>query len=899
MTRSGITEDTVARQAAVRIDHSVIVQAPAGSGKTTLLVERYLNLLASVDEPEDILAITFTRKAAGEMRERVLKVLAPDFHSDATHEQGLVRANAALRTKLEDWQLLAQPQRLMIRTIDSFNHFLTRTMPVGTQLGPVPAASDDSTALYRQTARRVLALGEQDNRLGSNVSTVLEWLDNHRQRLEDLLVSMLGQREQWLNALAMTGNAEREQLEATLEALVSAQLQEAAARFKAGIRTAGIDANELCEGLQAAARGLQEASNSTPAAAFASAELPAPSLVALPQWQALAEFFLTKRDGLRRKLDKNIGFPPQSDLKDWFAAILARVPEDSPIPGALASARALPRPRYEDDQWQALQSLVAVLRRCAAELELLFAEIGESDYAGLAAAALRGLGDEDDGYTDLGLYLDRRIAHILVDEFQDTNGTQFRLLEKLTAGWEPGDGRTLFLVGDPMQSIYRFREAEVGLFLKAREQGIGAVTLTPLTLTCNFRSRPAVVHWVNEQLARVFPARENISSGATAYTPSLAGRDDHAGAQVLLRAAADADAEAEMIARHLKDALAGKTDQPQFRAAIIVRARSHLERVLPALDRHSLRYRAVALDPLLDRPVAQDLLALTRVLYAPGDRTALLALLRAPWCGLTLDSLLTLAEQPRALLDDAALALLPAAERARAGRLQALLADAPAHYRSRDLRALVEGAWTRLGGPATCANPESDLRDAQLFFEALEAAEAAGACGDWNDLQERLQRIRTEGDPPSDDVRIEVLTVHGAKGLEWDLVVLPGLHKRPTGSDSRLLHWLPVTRRDGATRMLLAPLRSAADDELDTPLVKLIRDEQQLRDRFESQRLLYVATTRAREELLLSAVLDAGDADFKPATGSLLSELWQGIEAPLRASAETPDPPGAAVAAEP
>src|ERR1035438_729797 len=86
------------------------------------------------------------------------------------------------------------------------------------------------------------------------------------------------------------------------------------------------------------------------------------------------------------------------------------------------------------------------------------------------------------------LRLDYQIRHLLVDEFQDTSVSQYALLERLTAGWERGDGRTLFAVGDPMQSIYRFREAMVGLFLKACEEGIGDVTLEPLRLSANFRS---------------------------------------------------------------------------------------------------------------------------------------------------------------------------------------------------------------------------------------------------------------------------------------------------------------------------------------------------------------------------------------------------------------------------
>src|SRR5690606_41171918 len=98
-----------------------------------------------------------------------------------------------------------------------------------------------------------------------------------------------------------------------------------------------------------------------------------------------------------------------------------------------------------------------------------------------------------DGPSDLLLALDYRIQHILVDEFQDTSHGQLRLLETLTVGWTPGDGRTLFLVGDPMQSIYPFRDADMSLFLKVRRDGIGSVRLQPLALTQIFRIAPAAI----------------------------------------------------------------------------------------------------------------------------------------------------------------------------------------------------------------------------------------------------------------------------------------------------------------------------------------------------------------------------------------------------------------------
>ena len=122
-----------------------------------------------------------------------------------------------------------------------------------------------------------------------------------------------------------------------------------------------------------------------------------------------------------------------------------------------------------------------------AQLQVVFKERGSVDFSAISLAALTALGT-DDAPTDLALYFDVKLRHILVDEFQDTSITQHNLLRKLTAGWETNDGRSLFVVGDPMQSIYRFRQAEVGLFLQSQLQGIGNIQLKPLQLTVNFRS---------------------------------------------------------------------------------------------------------------------------------------------------------------------------------------------------------------------------------------------------------------------------------------------------------------------------------------------------------------------------------------------------------------------------
>ncbi|MGK7297163.1 MAG: UvrD-helicase domain-containing protein [Candidatus Wenzhouxiangella sp. M2_3B_020] len=861
--------DREQRLAAVEPQRSVIVQAPAGSGKTTLLVERFLALLDVVEAPEEILAITFTRKAAAEMRERILRFLEPGFSTDAPHEQAALDKARAIADKAAEWDLAANPQRLMIRTIDSFSHYLARTMPVASRLGPVPAPADNTTALYRRAARRVLDAVDNDE-LSADLSLVLLWRDHRTRDVEDLLVGLLGKREQWLRALGVTGAPDRALLERVLESVVVDRLRAAREALDAALARAGFDGARLV-GLAAFAadtlRGERRASDIT---AYSDVHrLPAADADDLALWRALGELLLTRTGTVRKSVSIATGFPPKTTEKAAMGSFLDAVADDEELAMALDRARALPEPRYADEQWRVLEALVRILERAAGELQLVFAESGQTDFTGLSAAALEGLGDEESGFTDLGLYLDRRIGHILVDEYQDTNWAQFHLLGKLTHGWQSGDGRTLFVVGDPMQSIYRFREAEVGLFMRTRDEGLAGLELEPLRLTRNFRSRAEIVDWVNTGLGPAFPTDENVAAGAVRYARSETGRA--AGGSVETIACPDAVAEADALAETVADALESHRDDPDWRAAIIVRARSHLADILPALKVRGVPFRAVKLDPLLERPVALDLLALMRAILLPADRSALLAVLRSPVCGLMLADLAHLAGDGRDPHDEHALARLSDDGRARAARVFDCLRDARRRIGRRSLRELVEGAWHRLGGPQCLSRPETELREAELLLATLATAEAQGLVDDLNDLFELLDGCHTEGDPAREDVKLEILTMHGAKGLEWDLVAIPGLNRGTRGPDRDLLYWLPFTPEAGDEQVLLAPLR-AADQSADSPLIDLIRGEQKQRDAYENQRLLYVATTRARERLILSATLDPEKPE--PTRGSLLEILW-------------------------
>ena len=226
--------DELARETALDVTRSFIVQAPAGSGKTELLTRRYLALLATVQAPESVLAITFTRKAAAEMRHRILGALraASGGGPDDLHPRTLELARAALAVDSRfGWDLLGNPGRLRIQTIDSLNMGLARRLPVLSGLGAGLAVEEDARDLYRRAAERLLEHLPAGDRLHSRaVATLLGHADNRVQRFVDLVIEMLARRESWGPKLPgitddEVSNAQiRSQLEAASTELVAAHL---------------------------------------------------------------------------------------------------------------------------------------------------------------------------------------------------------------------------------------------------------------------------------------------------------------------------------------------------------------------------------------------------------------------------------------------------------------------------------------------------------------------------------------------------------------------------------------------------------------------------------------------------------------------------------------------------
>jgi ATP-dependent helicase/nuclease subunit A len=880
--------DRRSRAETLEVERSLLLQAPAGSGKTTVLTARFLALLATVDAPEQILAITFTRKAAAEMRQRIHAALRAASTGEAIAGIDAQLMHAAVqRDRRCGWQLLHNPARLRIQTIDALNHSLAAALPVAAGSSPALQINPAPAALYRRAARRALQGVTQERHHLVAAERLFEHLDNNWSRLESLLAEMLEQRSHWLPRLLDARVALAERVTQSLASLLRTQLARALTALPAALL-------QEVEPLLARS-GQRMGLSSDPAS--------------LPCWRVLCDLLLTASSTWRRRFSHRDGFEAcEPALKERAAHWIATLRVHPGAQAALLAVRALPDAQLSTEDRATLEALALLLTDAAAELQVVFAETGQVDYVYMAAAARQALSEQGEP-SDMALQASGALRHLLIDEFQDVSFEQFELVRALNVGWERGDGRSLFIVGDPMQSIYQFREAEVSLFLRARDHGVGDIQLESVQLRQNFRSRAPLIAWINARIGQLFPDEDDARLAAVRYLPSVPAPGPIATqeAATLHRLdAGDPQAEAARVLQIVRDA---RARCPEASIAVLLASRRHAAPIVAQLRAAGYALRGVDLEPLRDRPVIRDLGALARALQHGADRSAWLALLRAPWCGLTLAELeqwLGAGQDDGAVF--ATLSLLaggavgtpePAHAEARARIARVCSALEPAlsgPERGRALWQRVERTWLRLGGPAVYPSA-IDRLDAHRFIDALALHDDAESL--IGDAMTRITEQLYSASPPQPGA-IEIMTIHAAKGLEWDVVILPSLGRKTASDSDPLLHWIELPRALEGTDLLLAPIRSSEKEPVGSlaAYIKALRRE---RHRLERVRLLYVAATRARSALHLLAGLAAPAAGHaaSPTPGSLLEILWPSLGSQFCAlPSPTPDTAAARIALE-
>lgn len=839
--------DQKARMSATCPRSSYIVQAPAGSGKTEILTQRFLRLLPSVQAPEQIIAITFTKKAANEMHERIMGALenAAMGHSPTSDHQALTfdYANKALAwDKKNNWQLLKHPQRLSIFTIDSLCQRITRAIPLQEKQIPYANIATRPEQHYRTAAKNCLEHALSEPEYQADILCLLSHLDNHQERLVDLFTNLLTNRDQWLAPLHQAKTQDKAEFEQALAWIEQHELQRLQDAAPISYQEELVELINLLASVSTAPENIQKEFKNW--RCFKSIGRTKASL--------LAQTLLTTQGKLRKRFDHRLGVrkgacAPEiyERLKSSSEDLFSTLSEYPSFIEALLRVKHLPSPEYDLRQWEVLQSLFAVLPLLAAHLHLTFSENNEVDFSSISQQALSALGTEELP-TDLALYLDNHIQHLLIDEFQDTSIQQFELLEKLVIEWQAGDGKTLFLVGDPMQSIYRFRAAEVGLFLLAQKKGVGPVKLTPLELTANFRSTANIVSWNNQQFFKIFPAQDDIESGAVSFSNSDIIQPESTDSFVIAKEAECRDTQAQSVIEVIKEELSKRSEES---IAILVRSRRELREIIVQLRAENIPFQGVDIDLLAHLPHIRDVYTLTQALLMPANRLAWLSLMRTPWCGLSLADLHALANYSKkqsiyyALSQKEALDGLSLEGKARAQNLFHTLQYALANRHQKSLVNWLLDALKQL--QTDKIYDEATQQDFEAFYELLEQFEDHGQLGDLKAFREALNRLFSKKVTPSN---IQIMTIHKSKGLEFDTVILPGLSSKLSSSEKPLFRWLNLPSAE-QNHLLLSPIKAAEQDEC--LLFNYIEKIDAEKERYELQRLLYVATTRAKKRLYL------------------------------------------------
>ena len=840
-------------------DRNVVVVAGAGTGKTTILVNRILNLLLREPNPlaiTEIVALTFTNKAATEMKQRLRAQLlrlteqADDLIATfrTRYHLSAEQVNERARTALE------QIEKSQIGTLHSFAAHLLRLHPLESELDP--SFQEDDGSRFKE-----LFHSQWDR-----------WLDDE--------LGLAGpQHDRWRRVLAGT----------TLEDLQ---------KFTAALAGDFVDLDELerqCQSLslEGALRDWIAATHGRATTLLAAQDRPkrrkAEQMLAAAV-QSLALLLEEGPSGLahisedeRTVLEKDLGKAPVG----WGEAAFQ----------AAASIIGLAQQLLTVDQ-SYFQEVVALVRPFLDQLRRGFLISGWIAFDGLLARAKTLLRD----HPAVRARIKQTYRAILVDEFQDTDPVQYEIILYLgeragshQTAWhdvdlEPGK---LFIVGDPKQSIYAFRRADIEAFERVVEK-IRASGGVVYSLVTNFRSDGAVLDVVNNVFDRLFQPTEHVqpANERLAARPQRKPEVSVSGAQLRLVTPGEDDeefdvqaatrAEAEALARWLKEELLARTTitdrdrregplQPGH-IALIFRKLTQAQVYLDALRRYDIAYITDGEKHFYRRQEIIDVVNLLRVIDNPHDTIALVGILRSPLGGMTDRDLLAL--QQIEGFDYQQRERLSAWNHLQAGMVKRLYERLAELHQLAPLRPVpdaidlifeqlpvLELAAASLHGEQAMAN----LRKIRDMAETLADRPHLTLTGFVDLMMARVSEQPDEAESALAEESLDavhVLTIHKAKGLEFPVVILPGLHQ-----GSKNLRKGPSIHHDWSSQCY--SLRMGSRSNLGAMLVDM---KMAAREEAEQRRLLYVGMTRARDLLVLS-----GGQTTKPGHDTALALLGEAI----------------------
>ncbi|MEW6187967.1 MAG: UvrD-helicase domain-containing protein [Thermodesulfobacteriota bacterium] len=877
--------DLSIRKAVLSPAESFHVESPAGAGKTALLTARFIRLLAEVKHPGEILALTFTNKAANEMQERIGSVLLQaekETISGPEWRQELYQsARKALKKHKGHRHLLKNSEGLQITTFHSFCSQIVKQAPVEAQV-PLEAAvltEEEQEEVVREALQRIqqslLALPPRDpNRKA--LEKVLLYYNNNWKTLADDLAQLTVQRDRLSDLVRVVReDPDPEHLDQVLRDRLGLLIKGRLQSLREGFMASDLGRDWLAFHEHLALKGAAVSDR-------IGGLLPGSEWEDLPDWQTMAEMFTTKSGSVRKQFGPSNGFYSGFKQSPWAGHLESL---SSSLLESLHKIRDYPSPKTAPVDLGLLFDWILLIGQVVDQYRRLCQSRGVIDFVELEQAALRVLaGDETP--TDLQLILDQRINHILVDEFQDTSLNQWLLIQYLCSGWNPGDGRSLFIVGDPKQSIYGFRKAEVSLFLKARQglplPGKALLPLKSVHVSTNFRSRKELIAFTNDLFSKTIMVHPNLEADEVPFleaqpAPETAVLDPGAIKLTLFGKGEDSILSRQEEAAWLAGEVNRAAQDPGFGTiGILLFARTHLPVYLKALYARGLQVQVQEGLFLQERPEVQELLSLTRAIVRPHDDLAWVSLARSSWCWLGMEALLNLARERGTFFAEKFLAFSEGPQAPDSlKKMGRVLKRFQAQSGRLPLHRVVQGLWEEAAGPRQVAERYglTGVRNCRQFLQLLFQSERGIAEETLARLELLLPAAYAPPDPLASRSKVTIMTVHHAKGLEFDTVFLPHLDRNPLeGSQREDLPYV-LERLPGGREEYLIGLRSDRRTQNDSGVLALLKGLKKARALGEAKRLYYVALTRAKKTLCLSGLFSGKEEEEKAPRLSLLDYI--------------------------
>lgn len=849
---------------------SFVVEGANGCGKSDLAFQRYLTALSQAAEPEEVLLLVDRASVADGIRRKIAAILRGELQSDIPIVNN---ANTA------GWNLLQQPDRLQIHTVASLSLALVAAAPVSSGCGAGVRLTNNPDAYYMTAARAMLRTLDRDEAVAPHLETLLLHLDNDLLRAERLLGGMLRRRGELQQCLKLDEpEANRIALQTALEDAVVMTLSELVAVLPDDV------ARELVA--IAALAGKQLAIQGSPSRITEwrkLRQLPPADAEHTTLWLALCDLLLEADGTIRQTYGVEQGFlsadsaedenerNKRVELEGHISILAARLADLPNFAARLSAVKHVSGVRYTHLQWTVLQSLLAVLPGVMNNLSQAFRALGEMDLTEIVQGASRAL---DAGQAEI--FGSRGIQHLVVDNAPELSFDGMRLIEGLTRSWTGDDNRSLYVTGNPYASIRRSDGAQPALFLKVLNNGVGKCVLSMRSLNLQHRSGSAIVRWINDCFGHETDAV--IAEGSMPFLEARPVAEETG--EVALHAIAHDNNDAPTAEARLIASLLGERRQLlDGSVAVLLGDGTSAASIVDALRQSGIACHSDTVDLLGQRSVISDLHALTRALCHLSDRVAWLAVLRAPWCGLTLEDLHRLAADTTQvaiwdlLIDEQRRSRLSDDGRQRLSRLKRVMAQTLAERGRRDLRRQVEGVWTALGG-AVALQSAFEIEQTREYFRMLEDIDDGGEPDSLEALDEAVLRLCARSDESCDGVL--VTTIRQAQRQTFDTVIVAGISTTiALPEDDDALRWLVRPDQFGNAQFLLAPISGEGQGDAINHWIKSLQNRMHEN---ELRRLFYTGATRAVKSLhVIASVPYADDQWGWPAVHSPLQAMWTEI----------------------